>query len=266
MAALDDMMQLLSKLFQGDGGGVVPQDQRATPAAAPTTDPRTPDGAPSLTQSSGGMPATPPVDPTGATNAGMAPYTGFASRYQPGMLANQIYENPWYILPDVFNGISTSSPGYQALRDFGGDPVSLFNIMAGSDQMLGTQGTGGEGDFANFMAQLYQSLGTAGGQGFNSKELLGNIFGQDKFGADSQTTLGQILGVGGMSQQVRTLFNFLRDVANVSMNPLAAAGYTGAAAQAGDRYGNAMLNAPDAAQTPNIVTWMNQNMPWLTVQ
>lgn len=190
------------------------------------------------------------------TNSGMDPYTGFASRYAPGALMNTIYDNPWYVLPDVFNGINTSSPGYQYLRDFGGDPLSLFNIMNGGSGQL----DGGAGAYTNFLAEMYRNLGTPGGQGFSATELLNNIFN-----ASNESSLGNILNAGDMNTQIRTLFNLLRDASEVSMNPLAARGYQSAVAQQGDRYGNEMLRT-GAGDTTSPVDWMRQNAPWLTVR
>jgi hypothetical protein len=183
--------------------------------------------------------------------------TGFASRYTPAM-ADQAYENPWYILPDVFPGMEASSPMFQALRDLGADPLTLFNIMAGSQQKIDQ----GASPFINWLENMYRQQGTRGGQDFDARELIGTIFGQKEFGADSKNTLGQILGAGDMSTQVRTLFNMLRDVSGAGMNPLAGRGYQAAIAQAGDRYGNAMMKS-DADATMNPAEWIAQNAPWL---
>lgn len=222
------------------------------------------------------VPTTTPVGPTvnpdgtttpaptgttfgpGDTESGMSPMTGFASRYTPAM-ADQAYENPWYLLADIFPGMSESSPLYQALRDFGADPLTLFNIIMGSNQKIDQ----GAGNFINFMDEFYRNMGSPGGQGIDTQGLINTLFGQEAFGADSQNTLGQILGAGDMSTQVRTLFNMLRDVSNAGMNPLAARGYQAAIAQAGDRYGNAQMKA-DADSTMNPTQWISQNMPWLT--
>lgn len=209
--------------------------------------------APGTTAGSGGVAAA----GTGQTGAGMSPLTGFAAQYNPS-LANQAYENPWFILEDVFPGISGSDPGYQALRDFGGDPLTLFNIIKGSGQKIDQ----GAGDFINWLAGMYQNMGTVGGSTFDPNQLLNMLFGQTEFGAESKNTLGQILGAGDMSTQTRTLFNMLRDVSNTTMNPLAARGYQSAVAQAGDKYGNAMMKS-DADKTMNPAEWIAQNMPHL---
>jgi hypothetical protein len=192
--------------------------------------------------------------------AGMAPLTGFASRYNPA-LADQAYENPWYTLPDVIPGISTSDPMFQALRDLGGDPLTLYNIMQGGNQKI-DQGAGG---FINWLQNMYKQQSTKGGADFDAQALISQIFGQDKFGADSENTLGQILGAGDMSTQVRTLFNMLRDVSGVGMNPLAGRGYQSAIAQAGDRYGNAMMNS-EGAETMNPAEWISKNLPHLAAR
>jgi hypothetical protein len=205
---------------------------------------------------------TTPTPSTGGTPAGTSGLQGFAARYTPAML-EQAYENPWYILRDVFGGISEASPLYQALRDMGGDPLTIFNIARGSQQKIDT---GGE-DFVNWLADVYGQQGQVGGTDFSVQQLLGSLFGQDKFGADSQNTLGQILGAGDMSTQIRTLYNMARDVSNVGMNPLAARGYQAALAQAGDRYGQTIMQTPAGADTPqNPAAWIAQNMPWLAMR
>lgn len=209
-------------------------------------------------------PATPatPTSPSGGTPAGTNPLEGFASRYTPAML-EQAYQNPWYILRDVFSGVQEASPLYQALRDMGGDPLTLFNIAKGSQSKIG----GGGEDFVNWLADTYANQGTVGGTDFSARELLGALFGQSQFGADAQNTLGQILGAGDMATQIRTLYNMARDVTNVGMNPLAARGYQAALAQAGDRYGQTMMGTGAGAEGPqNPAAWIAENMPWLALQ
>ena len=208
-----------------------------------------------------GSDAPPVVGTTGGgggTGGGVTG-TSFASRYTPAML-NQAYENPWYILRDIFSGLSESSPLYQALRDMGGDPLTLYNISQGANTKIG----GGPEDFVNWLAGMYGEQGKVGGTGFDTKAMLNNLFGQTKFGADSENTLGQILGAGDMSTQIRTLYNMLRDTSNVGMNPLAARGYQSAVAQAGDRYGTAMMSQDAGAEgAKNPAQWLAENMPWL---
>lgn len=209
------------------------------------------------------IPDAPPssADPRAAMEGGTRPLSGFASRYSP-VGAQQAFENPWYILRDVFPGMSVSSPGYQALRDFGADPLVLYNIMQGAMQSIEDQGGG---DFINFMDELYRQLGSPGGRGFSALELINNIFGasnQVNEEGVGQTTLAQILGAGDQSTQIRTLFNLLRDVSNASMNPLAASAYQSAVAQAGDVYGNQMMQS-GVEDTVGPAAWIAQNMPWL---
>lgn len=216
-------------------------------------------------------PATPtPAAPTAPTTpttpeapAGTNQLEGFASRYTPAML-EQAYENPWYILRDVFGGINESSPLYQSLRDLGGDPLTLFNIARGSQQKIDA---GGE-DFVNWLADVYGQQGKVGGTDFDARQLLGALFGQTAYGADAQNTLGQILGAGDMSTQIRTLYNMARDVSNVGMNPLAARGYQAALAQAGDRYGNVQMGTGGEEQEgpQNPAAWIAANLPWLAMQ
>lgn len=219
-------------------------------------------GNPGVFGTGGDLPPGGPTDATSGTSpldmgSGMDPFSGFASRYTPAM-ADAAYENPWYILGDLFPGMSESSPLYQALRDLGGDPLTLFNIIAGSQQKIDQ----GAGDFINWLAEMYGQQGRPGGAAFSAPDLINTLFGQTEFGADSQNTLGQILGAGDQSTQVRTLFNMLRDVSNVGMNPLAARGYQSSIAQAGDRYGNAMMKA-DENTSMNPTQWISENMPWL---
>lgn len=227
--------------------------QSGTPAA--TTTPVTTPAATSATPTSAsGVGATP------NPGAGMTPTTGFAGRYTPAMM-QQAYENPWYILNDVFKGIGTSSPMYQQLRDIGGDPLTLYNISQGGQKKI----DGGAQEFVNWLANVYQQQGTSGGQGFDARNMLGTLFAQQNFGADAKNTLGQILGAGDMSNQVRTLYNMARDVSNVGMNPLAARGYQSALAQAGDRYGAAQMSA-SAGNSMNPAQWIAQNMPYLAMK
>ncbi len=225
--------------------------QAGTPAA---TRPATTPATPATPTSGAGAGATP------NPNSGMTPTTGFAGRYTPAMM-EQAYENPWYILQDVFKGIGTSSPMYQSLRDLGGDPLTLYNIAQGGQKKI----DGGAKDFINWLANTYQQQGTSGGRDFDAKELLGTLFSQQNFGADAQNTLGQILGAGDMSNQIRTLYNMARDVSNVGMNPLAARGYQAALAQAGDRYGSAQMQA-GAVESMNPAEWIAKNMPYLAMK
>ncbi len=198
-------------------------------------------------------PAAGALDP----NSGMMAPTGWAAQQQytpQGM--KEAYENPWNILMDVFKGIDTSSPGYQGLRDLGADPLTLFNITQGSGKKIDEGGS----DFVNWLANMYQQQGTRGGQSFDALGMIKTLFGN----ADNdKNSLGQILTAGGGSDQTRTLFNMLRDVSNVAMNPLAARGYQAAVSRAGDEYGNAMMKT-DAGKSVGPAEWIAQNMPWLS--
>jgi hypothetical protein len=237
-----------------------------TPGAGTAVEGSPGGGSPSAGGSGSDNPVTgsPGGDTNGGSGAGgiggegMSGLSGFASRYTPAML-DQIYENPWYILRDVFSGINESSPMYQALRDMGGDPLTIYNIMQGSNGTLT-----GAGDFANWLANMYGEQGKVGGQSLNAQTLLNSLFGQTQFGADAGNTLGQILGAGDMSTQIRTLFNMVKDVTNMGMNPLAARGYQSAIAQAGDRYGSSMMSQPAGAEGPqNPAAWIRENFPQL---
>lgn len=218
-------------------------------------------GMPSALAPTTGASASTPVAP-GAD--GLAPLTGWAGQqgFAPEQLES-IYSNPWYLLDKVFKGIDKASPGYQGLRDFGGDPLALFNITQGAGRTV-AEGGQGQGDFANFMQNLYSNLGTPGGKALDSRELLRNIFNEDVSG-DTTSTLGSVLNAGDMNQQVRTLFNMLRDVASTTMNPLAAAGYQSSIARAGDTYGSEMLTR-GAGDTEHILDWINKNNPGLAVR
>jgi hypothetical protein len=194
--------------------------------------------------------AGPSPDPSGGTSGGNAdirqgtnPLTGFASRYDSAMLDNA-YANPWAILPDVFAGINMAGPGYQALRDIGADPVTLYNIMQGGGSDLYSAGTGG---FVNWLANLYQSLGSVGGRQFSASELLGNLFNPR-----ANSSLRKYLETGDASQQMRTLFQFARDASNVGMNPIAARGFQGPPARAGDQALNQMLRSPPNQGANNV--------------
>jgi hypothetical protein len=116
------------------------------------------------------------------------------------------------------------------------------------------------------LAETYKGQGQAGGAGMNAQQMIQNLFGQTKFGAESKSSLGQILGAGDMSTQIRTLFNMAKDATNVGLNPLAARGYQSALAQAGDRFGEAMLSRSGTDTGPqNPSAWIKANMPWLAL-
>lgn len=216
-----------------------------------------------------------PTTPTGGTGTGtgtplvddgtgLAPLTGWAGQqgFTPANLP-AIYENPWYLLPYVFQNLGTSTPLYQSLRDFGADPLALYNIAMGSKGVVDQSGGASGNDFANWLANLYQQLGTPGGQGISAGELIRSVFGPG--GEGPETTLGQILGAGDMGTQVRTIFNLLRDASNAGMNPLAARGYQSALAQAGDRYGSEQLKAGEDTSM-SFQQWANKHAPWLTAR
>jgi hypothetical protein len=201
------------------------------------------------------------VPTTTTPTGGMTSPQGFAARYTPAMM-NQVYENPWSILPDVYEGMSMSSPMYQALRDMGADPLTLFNVTKGAQGI----NTAGGPEFINWLADMYGERGKVGGKNFDVKDMVNQIFGQTKFGADAPNSLGQILGAGDMSTQVRTLFNLLKDVSNVSMNPLSAKAYQSAMQQAGDQYQSEMLKTPAGEAGPvNPSEWIKQHFPDLTM-
>ena len=189
----------------------------------------------------------------GSSNAGgMDPLTGFASRYTPANLNATIWDNPWAILPDVFQGINSAGPGYQALRDFGADPLTLFNIIAGVNSDLTSSGVGG---YTNWLANLYQMLGNPGGRAFNSRELLNNIYNPKDGSA-----LDNILSSGDASTQIRTLFNLVREATNAGMNPLAARGYQAMTARRGDDYLNNFIRSPanEGAANTGISQWLRE--------
>lgn len=170
--------------------------------------------------------------------AGMNPSVGFSSQYNPSQLAGTIWDSPWSILPDVFKGINTAGGGYQALRDIGADPLTLYNIMVGgnTDFMDKNQPGNAPGNYANWLNALYSSLGSRGGRGFSAGELINKIFNPGGAGENNQnqSSLYRILTAGDSSTQMRTLFNLLRDASNVGMNPLAARGYQAAVSRQGD--------------------------------
>lgn len=208
-------------------------------------------GGPTGTAAPGGI-----EDITSGTN----PLYGFAQRYNPSLLNQVIWDSPWAILPDVFNGINTAGPGYNALRDLGADPLTLYNIIAGSRNDLTGSGVGG---YTNWLASLYGSMGQPGGRAFSAQELLNNIFNQG--GGDSTTALGRIMASGDAGTQVRTLFNLVREATNAGMNPLAARGYQGAMARAGDTYLNQAIGdrANQGAANQQMHQWLRQNYPGL---
>lgn len=194
------------------------------------------------------------------TEQGMQPLSGFAKQYNPSQLAQMVWQNPWSILPDVYKGIKSGGPGYQALRDYGPQLLTLYNVMVGGNNPL----TGGTavGDYTNWLNNMFKTLGTPGGRAFSSGELLQNIFKQKTGGTSA---LANILQSAGPSEQVNALFQILQDVAGVSMNPIAGRGYIDAARRAGDAYQNAMLRAPanKGANQQILTEWIAQHYPGL---
>src|SRR5262245_7555122 len=115
---------------------------------------------------------------------GTNPMRGFASQYTPST-AQMVWDSPWAILPNVFKAFggggdnaralrAQTGAGYQSLRDIGADPLTLYNIMAGGDQLLSGQMGGGspEADYINWLNALYKSYGSVGGRAFSGRELL----------------------------------------------------------------------------------------------
>lgn len=195
---------------------------------------------------------------------GTNPPTGFASQYDPAQLANIIWSTPWAILPDVFKGMNATGPGYQALRDIGADPLTLYNIMVGGNTDFLSGKGNAPGNYTNWLNNLYSSLGSVGGRGFNAGELLGRLFNPVNT-KDTQSSLYNILTAGDASTQMRTLFNMVRDASNVGMNPLAARGYQAALSNAGDSALNAMLRQPvnQGANAIPLYEYIRQNNPGL---
>lgn len=203
-----------------------------------------------------GAPTTPGApNPSNAT--GTDPYSGFASRYQPGTLRNTIYDNPWMVLPDVFSGMTPGTPGYQNLRDIGADPLTLYNIMQGSFSPMTNYN---EGDYANWLNTMYKGLGTVGGRSFNSRELMNSVLN-----SRDNSAIRNALKAGDTSTQVRTLYNLLSESANAGMNPLAARAMQSRIAQEGDTYMNqsAKANAGEGANAQTFDQWLKQNAPGL---
>jgi hypothetical protein len=237
----------------------------ANPAPAATPPPSTPPTPAPVSWNQwyvdymGAPPASPgtPSPAPMSSAANPAQPASFASQYTPAM-QQQVYENPWYILPDVFQGIAPTSPLYQSLRDMGADPLALYNVMQGSQGK-----TGNDASYIDWLADFFKKQTTAAPNQASPQNLLSMIFGQEKFGAESPNTLGQILGAGDMSTQVRTLYNLAKDSTNLSMNPKTARAYQAALAQSGDTYGTEMLGSQGGTGVQNISQWIKQYAPWL---
>lgn len=195
-----------------------------------------------------------------AANIGLKDPKGWAKQqgFTPAMLG-QGYDNPWYYLPYSYKGINQASAGYQGMRDLGGDPLTLFNVQQGGQGNLASKDAG---DFANYMNDLFQSMGTPGAKPFDAKALFGQLFGQKKFGADADTTLGMLLGAGDVPTRSRTAYSLARDLANMSMNPIAARGMQQTISQGLDQYGSASMSQ-NASQIQNPTQYLADKMPWL---
>ncbi len=201
---------------------------------------------------------------TGATS-GTNPYTGWASQFSDPAALQNVYDSPWALLPNIYKNINTSGSGYNALRDLGADPLTLFTIMNGG-RSAGSGFGANEGDYANFLNNLYSSYGGQAGQtgrGFSSAELTSNIFN-----SDPNSALGQTLSAGDSNQQLRTIFNMLRDVSNVGMTPIAARAYQSMAQKTGDQALNQIINASTAgsgAANQNVASLLRRINPQLMV-
>lgn len=198
---------------------------------------------------SGGSPAT-----------GLSPMTGWAAgqKFTPAFM-DQAYQNPWNYVPYTYQGINPQSSAYQHMRDFGGDPLSLYNVLAGGQGNLAARNSG---DFANFMHDLFTQMGTPGAKPFDPKEVFGQLFGQQSFGAKANSTLGQLLGAGDAATQTRTLYSLARDLSNMSLNRYAAPAFQRTLGQGLDQYGSQAMTK-NAADLQNPAAWLAQNMPWL---
>lgn len=200
------------------------------------------------------------VDPNLIGQQGTNHLDGFSKRYTPVGLQN-IWSNPWMVLPDVFSGINMQGAGYQGLRNLNADPLSLYTMMAGKgNSMAGSNGTG---DYANWLASLYNNLGTVGGRNFSAKELLQNLFNPGS--NDGSSALQSVLSAGDAATQMRTLFNMAKDAVSVGMNPLAARGYEAALSNAGDSALNqiAKTNVGQGATNVPVYQLIKQIAPGL---
>jgi hypothetical protein len=195
-------------------------------------------------------------------NNGMDPLSGWAGTqgFNPAELAANIYTSPFYILPNVFKGMTQAGPGYQTLRNIGGDPLALYNIMQGGNRVFSEKS--GVNDFTNWLRNMYANYGSRGGRAFNAQELLGNIFKQRE---GSQSSLANILRGAGEGGQANALYSLIRDVTGVGMNPLAGAGYNAAMQRAADAYGQARITSGSEQGANNmlITDWIRQNFPSL---
>lgn len=229
------------------GQVVNPQYGSPAPAAALST------GTPTTPGTPGG-----PVDP----GLGTENLSGFASQYTP-YGASLAYENPWYILGDVFPGMKggTANPFYQGLRDMPFDPLALYTIAQSSQSGAET----GASPYINWLENMYRNQLTPGGKTFDAESLIKTIFNQGAPGEEGAgNTLQAMLAAGGPSEQIRVLFNLLRDASSAGMNPLESRAYQSAVSQAGDRYGSAMMSA-DENSAVSPVEWMKKNTPWLAM-
>jgi hypothetical protein len=202
------------------------------------------------------------ADNTTDMAAGMDPLSGWAGKqgFNPAELASTIYTSPFNILTKVFKGMTEAGPGYQTLRNIGGDPLALYNIMQGANRTFSEKS--GVNDFTNWLASMYGNYGSVGGRAFNAQELLGNIFKQRE---GSQSSLANILRGAGEGGQANALYSLIRDVTGVGMNPLAGAGYNAAMQRAADAYNAARIStgSGQGANQMLITDWIRQNFPGL---
>lgn len=211
---------------------------------------------------------------TGNAADGLAGATGWASTqgFTPAEL-NTIYDEPWRIIGLTYPGIATGGAGYSALRNIPIDPLELRMMTQGAEGILagGTPGSTdaeqeyGAADYANFLNDFYTQMGTSGGQGINTAELLNNIFGQvtGEGPADATTSLAQLLSSGDSSTQARVMYNLVKSATEGGMDPLAAQAYQAAFLAALDKYGTMALTT-DSADLPSLGDYITQNNTALT--
>lgn len=143
---------------------------------------------------------------TGFGSTGLAGNAGWAGTqgYDRMQLSENIYDNPEWILPDVFSGLDTQGPGYAMLADLPFDPQLLYSLAqygAGG----GGLGTAGPDAYANFLNQMYTGIG--GGQYIDFGEVLNMLGGGDSElsywldNAPPSEVMGFLKGVLGTAAQ-----------------------------------------------------------------
>ena len=187
--------------------------------------------------------------------------------------AYTLYDEPWRAISLSMPDIAIGGAGYSALRNLPIDPLELRMMTEGAGGILAGSGQGagdsekeyGAAQYANFLNNFYMQMGTSGGEGINTANLLSNIFSQDttQGPGKGESSLAQLLSSGDTSTQQRVMYNLIKSATEGGMDPLAAQAYQSAFLAAMDSYGASALTQ-DSETLPALNDYLAANFSNLT--